>query len=172
MNAPDLRILLIVIAVALVIFVVTKLCKKSKKSPYPSVCPESGPYISAEYVPDGGPFEDGHGGWLDIECETGEETTVELRFNKKAPQTIFIPLKIAKYRITYRSKSKASMAASGILTSINERNGSMGAFANAVYDAGGMSGQLSSVVVDAKEDFVLKLVCTTDGIERKCKVIS
>jgi hypothetical protein len=48
----------------------------------------------------------------------------------------------------------------------------MGAFANAVYDAGGMNGQLSSVIVDVDADFVLKLACTTDGIERKCKVIS
>ena len=176
MNAIDLRILLMAIVIAIVVIVpiaiIRKIVKKSKKASHLTVRPESGPYISVEYVRDFGPFEDGNGGWLDIECESGEEMTVDLRFNKKAPQTIFIPLKIAKYRITYRSKSKTSMAASGILTAINENNGAMGAFANAVYDAGGMNGQLSSVIVDVDADFVLKLACTTDGIERKCKVIS
>lgn len=58
------------------------------------------------------------------------------------------------------------------MTAINENNGAMGAFANAMYDAGGMNGQLSSVVVDVTSDFILKLACTTDGIERKCKIIS
>ena len=176
MNAVDLRILLMAIVIAIVVIVpiaiIRKIAKKSRKSSHLTVRPESGPYICAEYVRDGGPFEDGNAGWLDIECEDGEEMTVDLRFNKKAPLPIFVPLKIAKYRITYQSKSKASMVASGVLTAINENNGAMGAFANAVYDKSGMSGQLSSVIVDVDADFVLKLACTTDGIERKCKVIS
>ena len=175
MNAIDYRLLLIIIFIAIVVIVpiqIIRKSKKSKKASHLTVRPESGPYISVEYVRDGGPFEDGNGGWLDIECENGEKMTADLRFNKKAPLTIFIPLKVAKYRITYRSKSKTSMAASGILTAINENNGAMGAFANAMYDAGGMNGQLSSVIVDVTTDFILKLACTTDGIERKCKIIS
>ena len=48
----------------------------------------------------------------------------------------------------------------------------MGAFANAVYDAGGMNGQLSSVVVDVNAEFVMKLRCSTDGIQKSCEVIS
>lgn len=176
MNAVDIRILLMAIVIAIVVIVpiviIKKIVKKSKKSSHLTVRPESGPYISVEYVRDGGPFEDGKCGWLDIECEDGQEMTVELNFNKKSPLPIFVPLKIAKYRITYRSKSKAGMAASGVLTAINESNGTMGAFANAMYDASGISGQLSSVIVDVNADFVMKLACTTDGIEKKCKVIS
>lgn len=175
MKALYIRYVLIIV-VAIVIFCLFKLIKrivkKSGKSSATTVRPESGPYISVQYVRDGGIFEDGKCGWLDLECEDGTEESVELNFNKKSPLTVYIPLKVAKYRITYRTKSKVGMAASGVLKAINESNGAMGAFANAVYDAGGMSGQFSSVVVDVTEDFVLKLGCSTDGIEKKCAVLS
>lgn len=175
MKALYIRYVLIII-VAIVIFclfkIIKRIIKKSKKSSGTNVRPESSPYISVQYVRDGGIFEDGKCGWLDIECEDGSKETVELNFNKKAPLLIYVPLKVARYRITYRTKSKAGMAASGVLQAINESNGAMGAFANAIYDAGGMSGQLSSVVVDVTEDFVMKLACSTDGIEKKCAVIS
>lgn len=62
--------------------------------------------------------------------------------------------------------------ASGVLKTINESNGDMGSFANAVYDAGVGSGQLSSVVIDVNSDFIMKLGCTTDGLKKNCKVIS
>ena len=131
-----------------------------------------GPRIVIEYERDGGIFEDGKCGWLDVEREDGEERTVKLNFDKKSPVPITVPLEIAVYRITYRTQSKAAMAASGILNAINEGNGAMGAFANAVYDAGGMNGKLDSVVVKVEEGFVLRLRCTTDGLTKSCTVIS
>lgn len=180
MNAIDRKVIFMVIVVAIVIIVpiilitlIKRIVKKFKKSScYTTARPNEGPYISVEYMRDGGLFEDGKCGWLDIECEDGEEKTVELNFNKKSPLPIFVPLKIAKYRITYRTKSKAAMLAEGALTAFNASNGAMGAFANAVYDAGGMNGQLSSVVVDVNAEFVMKLRCSTDGIQKSCEVIS
>ena len=67
---------------------------------------------------------------------------------------------------------QAAMAASGVLNAINEGNGAMGSFANAVYDAGGMNGELESVVVKVEDGFVLRLLCTTDGLTKSCKVVS
>ena len=179
-NIAELRKIVLIMAVLLIIAIVIiipiqlikKVVKKSRKSSCTNVRPKNGPYISVEYFTDGGIFEDGKCGWLDLECEDGLDETVELNFNKKSPLPIYVPLKIAKYRITYRSKSKAGMAASSVLKAINETSGGMGAFANAVYDKSGMSGQLSSVVVDVTEGFVMKLGCSTDGIEKKCAVLS
>lgn len=64
------------------------------------------------------------------------------------------------------------MAAEGTLKAINENNGVMGAFSNAVFDAGVGRSQLSSVVVDVNTDFVMKLGCSTDGFNGGCNVIS
>ena len=176
MNAIGLRMLLMVIVIAIVIIVpiilITQIVKKSKKSfRGMSTPPESGPYISVQHI-SGGLMDDGQCGWLDIECQDGQEITVELKFNKKTPNPFFIPLMIAKYRITYRTKSKAVMVASDVLHTINESNGAMGAFANAVYDAGVGGAQLSSVVVDVDANFVMKLRCTTNGFQKSCEVIS
>lgn len=169
----DLRLLLMVIICAVIILIPVMIIKKSKKASRNKLAiPENGPYIYVEYLRDGGLLEDGKCGWLDVECETGEEQTFTLNFNKKSPSPIIVPLKNAKYRITYRAQSKASLIASGVLRTINERNGAMGAFANAIYDAGELNGQLSSVVVDVQDDFVLKLQCTTDGLQKSCQVIS
>ena len=177
-------LMVIVIAIVFVAFIITtKIIKKIKKALSQGNLSSKGatfingevqtkPCIFIEYVSEGGFLEDGKCGWLDIECEDGEEKTVTLKFNKKAPQPITVPLKVAKYRITYRAKSKASLAASGILRTINESSGAMGAFANAVYDAGEINGQLSSVVVDVNEDFLLKLRCSTDGLQKSCQVVS
>lgn len=183
MDGPFRKILLMIIVIAIVVAVIVLIKKKMKKSaPKKSVPVEDEPVVQSEpqispcifvqYMKDGGLLEDGKCGWLDIECEDGEEKTVTLNFNKKSPAPITIPLKVAKYRITYRAKSKASLAVSGVMRSINEGNGAMGAFANAVYDAGELNGQLSSVVVDVNDDFVLKLRCTTDGLQKSCEVIS
>ena len=131
----------------------------------------SGPHIFITYESDGGLLEDGKCGWLDVECEDGEEKTYKLNFNKKAPEPIIVPLKNAAYRITYRTQSKAAMAASGVLNAINENNGAMGTFANAVYDAGGMNGKLESVVVRVENGFILRLACSTDGISKSCRII-
>ncbi len=176
MNAVDLKMLFMILIIAIVIIIPITIIKRIRRKADASagqMCtpPKDGPYISAKYMRDGGIFEDGKCGWLDIECEDGEVRTVALNFNKKAPTPIFIPLKIAKYRITYRSKSKASMMASGVLKSINESNGASGAFANAVFDAGVGVGQLESVVVDVDASFVMKLSCSTDGLQKHCKVI-
>lgn len=176
MNRIDLRIILMILTVAVVIMIPIVIIKKIKKksavaSGQMHTPPQEGPYIAAAYTRDGGIFEDGKCGWLDLECEDGETRTVALNFNKKAPTPIFIPLKIAKYRITYRSKSKASMMATGVLKSINESNGASGTFANAVFETGIGFGQLESVVVDVDANFVMKLSCSTDGLEKHCKVI-
>ncbi len=172
----DRKIFLIIIVLAIIVLflisIIKRIAKSTRKTKYLSEPPKNGPYIVATYFQDGGIFEDGKCGWLDIECEDGSEQTVVLNFNKKSPTPIYIPLNIAKYRVTYRDKSKASMMASGVLKTINESNGGMGAFANAVYDAGVGSGQLSSVVIDVDSDFIMKLGCTTDGLKKKCKVIS
>lgn len=48
----------------------------------------------------------------------------------------------------------------------------MGAFSNAVLDAGVGRSEHSSVVVDVNTDFVMKLGCSTDGFNGNCKVIS
>lgn len=176
MNTIDIRILLMILVIAAVIslpvLLIKKMSKKVKKSPYQTnVCPKDGPYIAAEYIGESGMFEDGKCGWLDVECETGEETTIVLNFNKKAPLPIFVPLKVAKYRITYRAKSKAGLVASNVMKSINESSGAMGAFANAVYEAGEMNRQLSTIVVDVTEDFVLKLGCSADAFEKHCVIL-
>lgn len=170
----DLRFLLIFVFIAIVIAVVVlivKISKKSKKAGYLTVRPQYGPYISVEYMMSGSLLDDGKCGWLDIECENGETKTVELNFDKKLPNVMYIPLNVAKYRISYRSKSKAAMLAEGVLTSINESNGAMGSFANAVYGAGVGVGQLSSVVVGADASFVMKLRCATNGIEKNCQIV-
>ena len=96
--------------------------------------------------------------------------TVKLNFNKKSPAPIVIPLETATYRITYRTQSKAAMAAGGVLNAINEGNGAMGAFANAVSDVGGMSGKLESIVVAVDADFKLRLICSTDGLTKNCEI--
>ncbi len=176
MNRVDLKMLFVILVIAIVIIIPIIIIKRIRRKSATfagqmSTPPKEGPYISAEYMQDGGIFEDGKCGWLDIECADGEVKTVALNFNKKSPTPIFIPLKIAKYRITYRSKSKASMMASGVLKSINESSGAMGAFANAVYDAGVGGGQLESVIVDVDASFVMKLSCSTDGLEKHCRVI-
>ncbi|MBE6645710.1 MAG: hypothetical protein E7612_10130 [Ruminococcaceae bacterium] len=187
MNGVESRKLILMIvfavAVALVVWLIARAAKAAKKNAVSKQSVDkksaalssdipSGPVIIIDYESGGGLFEDGKCGWLDIECEDGEKDTVKLNFNKKAPRTITVPLKAAKYRITYRTKSTAAMAASNVLKAINENNGTMGAFANAVYDAGGMSGLLDSVVVDVSEDFVLRLVCETDGLTKSCRVVS
>lgn len=170
----DFRLVLIIIVVAILISIIVSIVKKIAKKINPSsskasTSPTKRPYIAANYVKDGF-LADGKCGWLDIECEDGETNTVVLNFKNKTP-TIYIPLKVAKYRITYRAKSKAGMVASSVLKSINESNGAMGAFANAVYDAGELNGQLSTVVVDVTENFVLNLECTTDGLQKNCRII-
>ena len=180
-NIEELRKIILIMAVLLIIAIVMiipillikKLANKSKKpSNYASVPPKDSPYISVEYMNGGGLLEDGKCGWLDIECECGRKETVELNFNKKTPTRFFIPLNVAKYRITYRTKSKAAMVASDTLKTINESNGTMGAFANSVFDAGVGRAQLSSVVVDVDANFVMKLRCTTNGFEKNCEIIS
>lgn len=180
-NIAELRKIISIIAVLLIIAIVIiipvllikKLVNKSKKAAhYLSEPPEEGPYIAVKYMSNGGLLDDGQCGWLDIECENGEMSTVELKFGKKTPSAIFIPLKIAKYRISYRSKSKAGMLASDVLHAVNESNGATGAFANAVFDAGTGRAQLSSVVVDVDAKFVMRLRCATDGFQKSCEIIS
>lgn len=176
MNVPILRYLIIAIFIAIVIILPVKLIKgiskKAKKTAgFMTVAPSDSPYISVRYEADGGLLDDGKCGWLDIECENGSEETIALNFDKKHSTTVFVPLTVAKYRISYRAKSKAALVAEGVLTSINESNGTMGSFANAVYSAGVGRGQFSSVVVDVDEKFVLKLQCSTNGLEKNCEVI-
>ena len=172
----DRKIFLIIIVLALLviglILIIKAISKKAKKSSgVLSAPPKDSPYICVGYVKGSSLLDDGKCGWLDIESEYGETQTIALDFDKKTPNPFFIPLKIAKYRITYRTKSKAAMLADGVLTTINENNGAMGAFANAVYDAGVGAGQLSSIVVDANADFVMKLKCTCNGFEKNCEII-
>ncbi len=170
----DLRLIVFLVMAAIavaVIVLIVRTVKKSKKPNNMTARPTEGPYIFAEYVASGSLLDDGVCGWLDIECENGETQTVELKFGKNAANYMFVPLKIAKYRISYRTKSKAAMVAEGVLTSINESNGAMGSFANAVYGAGVGVGQLSSIVVDVNESFVLKLRCSTNGFEKNCEVV-
>ena len=178
-----LYLLIAVAAVAFIVFVISRakaklsatMDKKRTTADEDNTASDgelTGPGIIAFYQADGGLLEDGKCGWLDIEREDGEEQTIKLNFNKKAPTPITVPLTPAAYRITYRTQSKAAMAASGILNAINESNGAIGSFANAVYDVGGMNGKLESVVVKVDESFVLKLRCTTDGINKSCEVIN
>lgn len=175
----DLRKITSLVALAVVaiviialIVLIKKITNKSKKpSRYLSVPPKDSPYISVEYLKSGSLLDDGKCGWLDIECGFGGKETVALNF-KNAPHQFFIPLSVGTYRITYRSKGKAAMAAESVMTAINENNGTMGAFSNAVYKAGAGVGQLSSVVVDVNADFVMKLGCSTDGFNGSCKVLS
>lgn len=162
---------LLVIGLFLIISLIKKIANKSKKTGCLSTPPKDSPYICVGYVKGSSLLDDGKCGWLDIESEYGETQTIALDFDKKTPNPFFIPLKIAKYRITYRTKSKAAMLADGVLTTINENSGAMGAFANAVYDAGVGAGQLSSIVVDANADFVMKLKCTCNGFEKNCEII-
>ena len=176
MNKIDLRILLMVIVIAVVVMIpvliIKKIIKKVKgASKYLSEPPKDSPFISVTYMPDGGIFDDGKCGWLDLENGYGESQTITLNFKKKKPVTIYVPLKTSKYRITYRAKSKAAMVAEGAMMSVNQSSGAMGAFANAVYKAGVGEGQLSSVVVDVDTDFVLKLECSTNGIEKSCWIV-
>lgn len=188
MGGPGLiRILLIVLVVAAfvtgIVFVLAKIIKaiakqaakknlSAKQAAAVSADESDGPRIVVTYKRDGGIFEDGKCGWLDLEREGGDTRTVKLNFNKKSPAPIVIPLETATYRITYRTQSKAAMVTGGVLNAINESNGGMGAFANAVYDAGGMNGELESVVVKVEEDFVLRLLCTTDGLTKSCTILS
>ena len=158
----------VVVIIALIIRLIKKLKKASVKA---NTTPCEKPCIIVGYTPETF-LADGKCGWLDIECQDGTGQTVALNFNKKAPLPIYVPLKTAKYHITYRAKSKAGVAASGILKAVNENNGAMGAFANAVYDAGELNNQFSSVVVDVNQDFVLKLNCLNDGFQRRCEIIS
>ncbi len=164
---------LAVVAVVIIalIMLVKKITNKSKKpSRYPSVPPKDSPYISVEYRKSGSLLDDGKCGWLDIESALGGKETVALNF-KNTPHPFFIPLSVGTYRITYRSKGKAAVAAEGIMSAINESSGAMGAFSNAVYKAGVGAGQLSSVVVDVNTDFVMKLACATDGFNGSCQVL-
>ena len=177
MRAFDLRVVFLAVVIAVVIIVpiilIKKLANKSKKpSNYPSTAPKDSPYISVVYVKSGSLLDDGKCGWLDVEGDFGGKETIELKFGKKAPTTFFVPLKIGTYRITYRSKSKAAMAAEGALKSINENSGTMGAFSNAVFNAGTGGAQLSSVVVNVDADFVMKLACSTDGFNGRCELLS
>lgn len=185
MGGPGLiRILLMVLVVAAFVVVIVKVIKTlAKQAAKKSIAAKQqaaevsaeepdGPRIVVAYKRDGGIFEDGKCGWLDLEREDGDARTVKLNFNKKSPAPIVIPLETATYRITYRTQSKAAMAAGGVLNAINEGNGAMGSFANAVYDAGGMNGELESVVVKVEDGFVLRLLCTTDGLTKSCKVVS
>ena len=168
-----LRILVLAIVIIVPVALIALIVKRTKKSSkFMKTPPKEGPYIALKYMRDGSLLEDGKCGWLDVECEDGEVNTFELKFNKRSPAPMYIPLRTAKYRITYRTKSKAAMMAEGVLTTINESNGAMGAFANAVYSAGGLSGQLSSVVVDVGADFVMNLMCSTDGMQKSCQIIS
>ena len=135
------------------------------------------PQIVIEYQPSKSALvrmllDDGKCGWLDIESENGDTQTVKLNFKKKDPTTKTVTLNAGVYRVTYRTKSKASMLASNVMTAINERNGAMGAFANEVYAAGGMEGVLDSVVLEFKENSVLKLSCSTNGFTKSCEVVS
>ena len=189
MGGPGLiRILLMVLVVAAfvvgIVLLISKVIKTlAKQAAKKSIAAKQqaaevsaeepdGPRIVVAYERDGGVFEDGKCGWLDLEREDGDARTVKLNFNKKSPAPIVIPLETATYRITYRTQSKAAMAAGGVLNAINEGNGAMGSFANAVYDAGGMNGELESVVVKVEDGFVLRLLCTTDGLTKSCKVVS
>ena len=168
-----MKVAIVVIVIIIPIKLIKKLANKSKKpSNYPSTAPKDCPYISVDYVKSGSLLDDGKCGWLDIECGSGGKETVELKFDKKTPTTFFIPLSVGTYRITYRSKSKAAMAAEGAMKAINESNGTMGAFANAVFDEGMGSSRLSSVVVNVEADFVMKLACSTDGFNGSCQVIA
>ncbi len=175
-NIGELRKIILIIAVlllfALVIIVpillIKKLANKSKKpSHYPSVAPKDSPYISVEYMKSGSLLDDGKCGWLDIECETGRKETIELNFKKASPQ-FFIPLSIGKCQITYRSKSKAAMAAESAMSSLSQGS----ALSSAVYEAGVGKGQLSSVVVEVDASFVMRLGCSTDGFNGSCDIIS
>ncbi len=180
MSADYRKLFLLAVIVAIVVIVIIipiklikKLTNRSKKpSNYPSTAPKDSPYISVDYVKSGSLLDDGKCGWLDIECGFGGKETIELKFDKKSPTQFFIPLNIGTYRITYRSKSKAAMAAEGALKTINESSGAMGSFANAVFDAGMGSAQLSSVVVNVDADFVMKLACSTDGFNGRCELLS
>ena len=182
MGRELIKLLLIVAVAAGVIALLLKLTSKLGKknggaqsvanigaADAPSL---NGPGIIASYKSSKALLEDGKCGWLDIESESGDSRTVKLDFNKKAPEAKVIPLATGTYRITYRTQSKAAMLASNVMTSINESNGGMGAFANAVYDAGGLNGALESVVVKVENGFVLKLVCSTDGITKTCEIDS
>ena len=135
------------------------------------------PKIIIEYQPMESPLmrmllDDGKCGWLDIESENGETQTIKLNFKKKDPLTKTVPLSVGVYRFTYRTKSKMSMFAENVMTSINAQNGAMGAMANSVYEAGVGSGELDSVVLEVTENFVLKLRCKTNGFTKSCEVVS
>ena len=172
---------ILVMAVALIAFaflivipiiIIKKITNKSKKpTNFPTVAPKDSPYISVEYIYSGALLDDGKCGWLDIECGFGGKETIELSFTKKTPNQFFVPLNEGQYRITYRIQSKATMAATGVLKTINESSGAMGAFANAVFDAGVGGSKLSTVVVNVDADFVMKLGCSTNGTQKNCVII-
>lgn len=166
----------IALAIWLICFVLKALKRRgTKTSAEQQVFDEetiSGPMIIAYYQRSGSFMEDGKCGWLDIENENGGSQTVKLNFDKKHPAPMHITLQAGTYRITYRTQSKAAMLASGVLTSINESNGALGAFANAVYDAGGMNGAFETIVVKVDDSFLLKLRCSTDGLTKKCEIVS
>lgn len=164
-----MAVVLLVVALVIIIpiIIIKKLLNKSKKpSDYPSVAPKESPYISVEYMRNASLLDDGRCGWLDIESDLGGKETIELYFGKKSPTKFFIPLCIGTYHITYRSKSKAAMAAESALLS----QGS--ALSNAVYEAGAGKGQLSSVSVEVDANFVMNLGCSTDGFNGSCDILS
>ncbi len=176
----DLRIIFIGIVVCAAIFILYYLFKKkSNKSVGSSAeggisaetasTPKTG-CITVSYRKSGALLEDGKCGWLDIESESGE-ATYKLNFDHKSPSPMVIPLAKGDYKLTYRTKSKAAMLAEGAMAAVNESSGSLGAAANAVYKAGGMQGQFSSIDVTVDSDFALLLECTTDGIEKSCEII-
>ena len=179
----DLRILFIAAVIIVAIFIVIKLVKKksgkaaddTSASAHSTSAPAGGTpsstrCITVTYKRSGALLEDGKCGWLDVEGPSGEES-YKLNFNHKAATPIVIPLEAGDYIVTYRTKSKAAMIAENVASAVNEGNGGLGAAANAIYKAGGMSGQLSSISVSVSEGFNLKLECTTDGLEKSCEII-
>ena len=166
-------VLLVAIFIVVPIILIKKLTNKSKKpSNYPSVAPTDSPYISVQYVYSNSLLDDGKCGWLDVENSLGEKETIELKFDKKTPTQFFIPLKIAQYRVTYRSKSKSAMAAEGVLSSLNTNSGVTGNLTNAVYQAGVGKSQLSTVTFDADQKFTMALACSTNGFGGSCEIVS
>lgn len=176
----DYSIILIVIVVCAAIFLLYCLFKKKSNkssgistesgiSAETAVAPKAG-CITVSYRKSGTLLEDGKCGWLDVESESGE-TTYKLNFDHKSPTPIVIPLAKGEYKVTYRTKSRATMLAEGAMSAVNESNGGLGAAANAIYQAGGMQGQFSSIDVKVDDNFALQLECTTDGIEKSCEIV-
>ena len=165
-------IIALAIIVIIPVTIIKKIANKSKKpTNFPTVAPKDRPYISVEYIHSGALQDDGKCGRLDIDCGFGGKETIELTFTKNTPNQFFVPLNAGQYRITYRTQSKATAVASGVLKTINENSGAMGEFANVVFDAGVGRSQLSTVVVNVDADFVMKLACSTNGTQKNCVII-